>query len=61
LAYYRLAKAAKGSDEDQYVVLVTTPKNKGLRVYVNAPGKRKTILGKELTVARNSFPGVIFS
>ena len=53
-------KAAKGGDEDQYVLLVTAPKNKGLRVYVNAPGKRKTILGKELIVSRNTFPGTIF-
>jgi len=53
-------KADKGGDEEQYVILVTAPKGKGLRAYVNAAGRRKTILGKELIVSRNAFPGALF-
>lgn len=53
-------KKQKDDAEDQYVILVTAPKGKSLRVYVNAPGKRKTILGKELIVSRKAFPNVIF-
>lgn len=53
-------KAEKGVDEDQYVILVTAPKRKELRVYINAPGKKKTILGKELKVPRKDFPNVMF-
>jgi hypothetical protein len=53
-------KKDKGGDEEQYVVLVTVPKGKGLRVYVNAAGRRKTILGKEVIIARNAFPGNLF-
>lgn len=53
-------KAEKGVEEDQYVILVTAPAGKGLRAYVNAPGKKKAILGKPLIVARNAFPGAMF-
>ncbi|WP_156439999.1 hypothetical protein [Burkholderia savannae] len=53
-------KAEKGDDEDQYVILVTAPERKGLRAYINAPGRKKTMLGKPLIVARNAFPGVVF-
>ena len=51
---------AKGSMEDQYTVLVTAPKGKGLRVYMNHPGTKGTLLGKELIISRSSFPGVLF-
>jgi len=51
---------ALGSPEDAHTILVTAPKGKSLRVYVNAPGKKKTILGKELVVSRNAFPDGIF-
>lgn len=53
-------KAAKGSDEEQYTVLVTAPKGKGLRIYMNAPGKKNTTLGSTI-VSRNGFPDVIFA
>lgn len=53
-------KDAKGSDEDQYVILVTAEKDKALHVYVNAPEKRKTILGKALKIPRNAFPKSVF-
>lgn len=53
-------KAKKGADEDQYTVLVTAPKGKGLRVYMNLPGQRGTILGKALIVARKAFPALLF-
>ena len=51
----------KGSEEAQYTVLVTVQQKKSFRVYVNAPGKKKTILGKEFIVKRNEFPDAIFS
>jgi len=51
----------KGGPEGQYVVLVTVPSGKSLRVYVNTPGKRKTILGKMVTIPRNAFPNSLFS
>ena len=53
-------RKSKKEDEDQYVVLATLPKGKAFRVYVNASGKKKTITGKQLIVARNSFPGLVF-
>ena len=53
-------QAAKGFREDQYVILVTVPKGKGLRVYINAPGVRKKFLGKELIINRNAFPNALF-
>lgn len=51
---------SKGEPEDQYIVKVTTPKGKSMRVYMDFPGKKKTILGKAIVVARNRFPGVLF-
>ena len=51
---------AKGSREDQYVILVTVPKGKSLRAYVNAPDVRKKFLGKQLIINRNAFPSALF-
>ena len=51
---------AKGEEEDQYIILVTLPEGKAFRVYVNAPGKRKKLLGKQLLIPRNDFPNKIF-
>lgn len=51
---------AFGAPEETLTVLVTAPADKKLRVYVNTPGKKKSILGKELLVSRNAFPGSIF-
>ena len=51
---------ALSGPEDVHTILVSVPKGKSLRVYVNAPGKKKTILGKELVVSRNAFPDGIF-
>ena len=53
--------AANGGDEDQYTVLVTAPKGKSLRMYMNAPGKKGVTLGKPKIVSRNGFPDVIFA
>ena len=50
----------KGTPEEQYVVLVTAPQGKNLRVYVNMPGRRKLILGNPLLIPRRSFPDVLF-
>jgi predicted transcriptional regulator len=52
---------AISNNEDQYTILVTAPKNKSLRVYVNAPGRKKTILGKTEIVKRTAFPNELFS
>lgn len=51
----------KGADEDQYTLLATLPEGGKFRVYVNAPGRRKTMLGKPILVARNAFPDRLFS
>ncbi len=51
---------AYGGVENQYTVLVTAPANKGMRVYMNEPGRRKMILGKELIARRSSFPSDLF-
>lgn len=51
---------ANGGPEDQYTVLVTAQAGKSLRVYLNQPGKKGTILGKAIVVTRNAFPDVLF-
>jgi len=53
-------RAEKGADEDQYQILVTAPKGKSLRVYVNAPGVKKKLLGEPMIVGRSEFPEMIF-
>ena len=53
-------KNAAGKKEPQYVILVTVPKRKSMRVYVNEPGKRGKYLGKQITIHRNDFPEVLF-
>lgn len=55
----RREKAA-GHPEDTLTVLVTAPENKSLRVYVNAPGKKGSILGKAVIVSRSAFPKIVF-
>ena len=50
---------AFGGPEPQYQLLVTVPPNKSFRVYMNAPGKKGTLL-KQQIVNRNSFPRTIF-
>ena len=52
-------RKAKGTSEEQYVVLVTAPEGKSLRAYVNAPSKRGRILGR-LLINRKLFPGALF-
>jgi hypothetical protein len=54
-------KKASGTQEEILTVLVTVPAKKSLRVYVNTPGKRGSVLGKEKIVNRKAFPGDIFS
>lgn len=53
-------KKSADRDEDAYQVLVTAEQGKSLRAYVNAAGKKGTIAGKAITVARNAFPNVLF-
>lgn len=53
-------REAIGSNEEQYVLLVTLPENKSFRVYVSVPGQRGRILGKAMIIPRNTFPSRIF-
>lgn len=46
-------------EEGNLTLLVTVPKGKSLRAYVNAAGVRNTKLGEKI-VARNRFPDVLF-
>ena len=52
---------AKGEEEEQYVIPVTMPEGKAFRVYVNAPGQKKTMLGKPALIARSDFPNRLFA
>lgn len=53
-------RTVKGGSEDQYTILVTAPKGKSLRVYINAPNVRNKMLGNEIVISRSAFPGIIF-
>ncbi len=53
-------KKAKGYDEDQYTILVTMPEGKSFRSYINEPDRKGKILGKQVLISRNNFPGKIF-
>lgn len=55
----RRKRAFKG-DEAQYTIMVTAPARKNLRVYLNKPGVKSTILGEPVLVKRNAFPDIIF-
>lgn len=59
-ALFAARKKAKGVTEDQYTVLVTAPTGKSLRLYMNQPGVRKTVLGDPIIVSRNAFPDSLF-
>jgi hypothetical protein len=52
---------ANGATEPQYTLLVTAKDHAKMRAYVNAPGKRNSILGSALMVSRSAFPSVIFA
>ena len=51
-------ESENGSVEPQYQLLVAVPKNKSFRVYMNAPGVKKTSL-QQTVVSRSDFPRVI--
>lgn len=51
---------ANHGPETHYQLLVTVPANKSFRVYMNAPGKKKTSLSQQI-VNRNEFPKAIFN
>lgn len=59
LALIAERKRDKGSDEALYTVLVTMPSGKSFRVYMNAPGQRKVMIGERI-IPRDDFPDVIF-
>lgn len=58
-AHRRERQKEFGGPELQYVLLVTAPRNKSFRVYMNAPGKKRQSLNQRI-VKRNAFPRVIF-
>jgi hypothetical protein len=60
MAMITARREAQGSTESQYTVLVTATKGKSFRVYMNAPGVRKTMLSLPLVVSRRAFPDMIF-
>jgi hypothetical protein len=51
---------SNGAAEPHYQLLVTVPATKSFRVYMNAPGKKKTSL-KQQIVSRNEFPRAVFN
>jgi len=53
-------KAAAGDTEDQYSLLVTLKPGEAFRVYMNAPGKKKTYLSNPIKVRRNACPNALF-
>lgn len=53
-------RKAKKADEEQYTILVTMLAGKSMRVYVNSPGEKKKILGRQLVVSRSAFPAKLF-
>lgn len=54
-----LRRSEKKIKEDTYTILVTVHKGESMRAYINAPGIKKTSLGKRV-VPRNRFPAEIF-
>lgn len=54
-------KSAKGAPEDQYVIPVTLGEGKSFRAYINVPGEKGRVLGKQLVIARNDFPRALFA
>lgn len=55
----RLRTETHGGVECQYQVLVTAPRNKQFRVYVNHPGRKGIMMGQQV-VRRNAFPELLF-
>lgn len=53
-------RVERGEEEEQYVVLVTARQRQSLRAYVNMPGHRGRIIGRQLTIRRSSFPNALF-
>ena len=59
LQLIKLRQNAKGSPESTYNILVTVPRNKQLRVYVNKPNTKNKVLGRK-PYKRSAFPNVLF-
>lgn len=60
LRLIEMRRQAVGSNEDQYVILLSLPKDSAFRVSIAAPGRRGVALNKELKIARNKFPNCLF-
>jgi hypothetical protein len=52
-------KKAKGEKEENYTVICKISKNEKIRVYVNQPNEKNTLIGEKL-IARNEFPSKLF-
>jgi len=61
LGLIRQRRVANHAIEDQYSLLVTLEKGHQMRVYMNAPGRKKTFLNEPIKVSRGAFPDAIFS
>ena len=53
-------QTAAGKKERQYTLCVTLNSGQAFRVYMNAPGKKKTYLSEPIKVARNRCPNALF-
>jgi hypothetical protein len=60
LGLISLRQKETGEAEEQYTVIASLNKGKQFRVYVNAPNRRKTMLGKPLLISRSDFPDKLF-
>jgi len=54
-------KNKKGSQENQYSILMTILSGNSIHVYVNAPGVKNTKIGKDMIIKRKEYPNKIFS
>ena len=61
LELLNLRKSRTIYEEDQLVVLVTMPKNRAFRVYVNSPGRKNLALDPMIMIRRNRFPDIVVS
>jgi hypothetical protein len=59
LSLVEARKKNKGDIEPTYVILVTVPEGKSIRVYVNYPGKRGKLLNQKI-IPRTDFPSKLF-
>lgn len=52
-------RSSAGANEETYQVLVTVPEGKGMRVYMNASGRKGLTAGKAKIIPRKRFPSCL--